>query len=1037
MKSVPKLWRDVIQYHHGTEPDGNGTATYFDVDEPWKKLSLLPDETDTIPPGPNSPICQKCGLFEAGNCRHPFFKPRGSKTPKITLVVDGIHWKEDDAGSLGSEGMNHFMLKQFKNVIEAKNLDINLDTDIRISPLTRCAVRTKKKLDLKTRGRWCKFHLYQDLRDHPPELIIPIGSVATGALSHKGNAQEWSGRVLRWRGWPDDWLTDKKFMFDRPDPRNPEEAVIKGHYVFGPKPKVPHIPIIPLQNPRIVFAAQNPQLALKWQNQVFKALRGAVEGVPVLDYNREWYELAYTPDDVIDKLAYLIQNPGTVVAYDTETTGLRPWAEDAKIVSMMFRWEDKEGKPQSVGFLWDCEKSPIREYVEPLTEVVLEALYASKVIGHNLTFDALYSFANLTGADLDKLASAMVYDTWHMAYTMRQERGSLGLEVLAYRFTPDLAGYEEELTLLIDLHDEMNPEKGGHYANCPEELWESAFKPYIMGDVEVAYRAHQTVTEKLSEMKQYKIPLAHPTNRGRFRLYGAPSREMVYNSVISPAARTLIKMMARGMHVDIEELERQEDMFPKQLIEMREELRTSDPRIVDWCTEQEEVNEGKWEFDLDKPDQLKSVLFGVLQLPIDQLTDAGVKQYGENPRAWSSFPFQDIVKAAKTDKFTLNKLAAKFEQVRPLQKYRKLFKAYGSYIRPIRNSFNESFDKKERTRHQHLCPDGLVHARFLITGTRSGRLASVDPNLQQLPADSTVKRIYNSRFGERGCIYSGDLSQIELRIIAAACGDTDMVKAYCEGIDLHSMTMSKIFNRPYEECVKDYQIWLQNNGRDKEAKQAELDRRVSKTVNFLTGYGGGAHGLMATLSNGGIYYSLEECEKILESFFDSYPALRQYLSYYKRFIQDNGVAVSISGRVRVFEDVWSDNKGFVNKALRAGCNHLIQATASDIMLVCLCVIEALMREANLESILISTVHDSLVIDLVKEEAPIVHDIVINTFSNIPEIMSAWMGDGYDDSWLIVPFGGDCEVGPNYLDLHRIPDDNIDWDELLSHGSEAA
>jgi intein/homing endonuclease len=202
------------------------------------------------------------------------------------------------------------------------------------------------------------------------------------------------------------------------------------------------------------------------------------------------------------------------------------------------------------------------------------------------------------------------------------------------------------------------------------------------------------------------------------------------------------------------------------------------------------------------------------------------------------------------------------------------------------------------------------------------------------------------------------------------------------------------------------------------------------TSNFLTGYGGGATGLQSNLAGDSIYYTIAECEKFLNDFFDSYPTLRTYLSYYKRFIADHGVAVSILGRVRAFEEVFSDDKKAFNKALRAGCNHLIQATASDMMLIALCAIEAQMRDAGLESILVSTVHDSLLIDSVRDEVPMINEIVSRTFSNMPTLLDLWFEGNVDLSWLIIPIGGDCEIGRNALDMVKIDGSNPDWDKLF-------
>jgi DNA polymerase I-like protein with 3'-5' exonuclease and polymerase domains/uracil-DNA glycosylase len=1414
MKSVTKVYRDVLINHHGTVPFGKGVSTIIDFQSPLVpqvELIQAREKPHLLVPGKQSPICQKCGLHEMGS-RHPFFEPRGPDKPLITIVFESVSPKEDARGELGSDGPTAFLAKLVDDMSKETNVT---SRDVRWAPITRCAARGSEKPNFDSKGNYCKHFLVQEFQEHPPRIIVPIGSVALGLLCHKSNAQDWSGKLLTYRGWPDDWLIKPLFMLPRQDPMNKDGYTI-GHPLFGPPPNM-RMPLMPLQAPRIIYGSQNPQVILRWKNQLKNLLKLAASGVSTLTFDRPWYCISCNPDEIITALHELIDNPGTLTSYDTETNGLKPWLPGSKIVFMMFRWTNAQGEKRSIGFPWDYEESPLLADIPNLAPIVLEALYRSIIAGHNGTFDALFTIANVLGCDLNKIAPRFKFDTWHMVYTMRQVRGTLSLDMIAYDWVPDLAGYEEDMTLLIDLHkDTMHPESGqhAHFARCPAEKWDTHLKPYVMGDVEVCYVAREKIQEKLNTMPVYKLPLAHPKDRGRFRLFQAQSRADVYKHVVSPASRMLIKLMARGMQVDIPELARQEDMFPKQLREMKERLRSADENIVAWCDQKVAIEPG-WELDLEKPEHLRELLFDVLNLPVERLTNSGVKIYGEPFD--ETVPKEELIKYSKIDKFTLNRIAVKYPRIRPLQEYRRAFKAYSSYIRPIRNAFLEGFDKKRRDKDPHLMRDGRVHAQFLLTGTRSGRLASRDPNLQQLPRDSVIKRIYCSRFGEDGFLYQGDLSQIELRLIAAACGDQAMVDAYWKDIDLHSLSMSRIFNLPYDHCIKDHVMWLQKNKKDKEAKDMELKRKISKcvhpdtlisvngkiirighlapvgalndtfypladinvaidstrtakalqfynnghdrtllvsakqsltacserhrfvlndgrqvmakdlkkgdvlkscqampcgssaasmsfnpfltskmsgnvstnfsltvdselawvlgafvgdgcanpgfvsicfggrddyaswgdtiekicqdvgfeterrpvvinstgspmssihlggkavqrvfqrlgvldlqykkvlkipdfvfnagidvklsflaglidtdgsvtskkhgtssgivtmnskswqliqdvsvlcqtlglfysvssgytpkfkrwyftirlskrssqrlngylrcfwksqnldlatiknkstmedndnvvrhvidldrgplvdiqvdteehlyltngqcthnTINFLTGYGGGAYGLQATLANDSIYFDIEECEKFLEAFFDSYPALRQYLGHYKRFIADNAVAVSIMGRVRVFEEVLSDNKEFVNKALRAGCNHLIQATASDMMLVCLCVIEELMRDANLESMLVSTVHDSLVIDALRSEIQQVHEIVYSVFNNIPDVMRAWFGPDADLSWMIVPFGGDCEIGKNYLDTKKIPNElMIDWDSIFEGLKEAA
>lgn len=1039
LKFLNKFTRDLIVDIHGHD---ESLTTRFDPSNPLSGRLLTP--------GPSSPICNKCNLDKAG-AKNPYVNYGGSDDPLITIVYENVSAKEDEMGELAKDGVAGFIHK----IISELSPDLGFDTSqIRWLPITRCSSRFGKLPNYGTKGGWCRNFAVQDLMLHPPRVIVPVGSSVLGLLSHKSNAQDWGGKILTWRGWPDDWITDQEYVLPRPSGRKlplqegqPEDAeaedeMIVGHPIFGEVPRHRSL-MMPLQTPRIVYSTQNKQVIDRWRSHVKKALKLAIDGAEAPNYFRPWYDISEDPEHIKDKLSYLIEHEGLFVSFDTETSGLQPWGwrmtkkeifKDKRqgIVFMMFRWLDAGGQPQSLGFPWNYDDSPLLPYLDDIRPYIQAALANSVVIGHNLSFDARFIMADLGPDSIDAIAPAMKFDTWHMAYALRQQRGSLGLELLTYNHFPELAGYEEDFTLLIELFKEkMHPENGGHYAACPKQYWDTHLKSYVLGDVEATFGCWTSLKKKLAEAPTYSIPLAHTTQRGKFRWYQAPSRDTVYREVISPASRVLIKMMARGMSIDVDELQSQELLLPRQITDIKAKLRESDERILSWCKIQE-ADDPEWEFDLENKEVLKGLLFKVLKFPVKNLTEGGRKIFGQDADI-NSLTDEDKHKYSAVDKYTLNSLAAEHPEIRPLLDYRRLFKAWSSYIRPMRNAFDDSLDKKPRTRHPHLMADGLIHGQFLIPGTRSGRLASVEPNLQQLPTKSQVKRCYSSRWkDDGGGIVSYDLSQIELRLIAAACGDESMVKAYHDGVDLHSLSMSKIFKRPYEECTKEFDEWLQNTGKTEESKKAKNQRKISKTINFLTGYGGGANGLQGTLAADSVYYTLEECEEFLEKFFDSYPALRNYLSAYKHFISKNGVAVSILGRVRVFEEVFSDDVGLVNKALRAGCNHLIQATASDMMLICLCVIEDLMRQENLESMLTSTVHDSLVIDFRRRsELDIIHEIVMSVVQNMPTVMREWFGPGFDLSWMIVPFDGDGEIGSNYYDMKTIPKKGrIDWDKLL-------
>ena len=987
-------------------------------------------------PAPDNPYCIKCGL-----CNHRaknFLEPQGADDPWITVVFDGVSWKEDDANEVATEGSRNGHVRRTMEDL-AKSIGFPIER-IRWLPITRCANRIKAQVNYRTKGNWCRVFAVEDLMIHPPRLVLAVGSVPLGLLSHKGNAFDWSGKILTWRGWPDDWLTAAQYD--------------EGHPSL-PRPSMDTLPLYAVQAPHIITALQNMRETARWKGQLREAMELAMEGAVVPDFNRDYFKLLEDPDAIIAALRAIPD--GTLTTYDSETMGLLPWAPGAAIVAMMFRYDHPEDGPVCFGFPWDFPESPLKPHLSKILPVLLETFYRLKLQGHNLTFDILYAYATLK-ADLRKITQAMACDTRHLIYTLHQTKESLGLELVAYRWCPDMAGYEEEFTLIKDhtaLADYLDPGKdeGGHYSRAlllGDEV-KKAYTTYIMGDVEVCHIGAINIRKKLDSAKIYPFPLADPGHLGRFRPFTPPARSFVYDKIMLPANRMLTRLMGQGMQVNLAELEHQENIFPKMIKEARLKLREMDDQVAQWCEEQEATTVGKdgktWQLDLESRDQLKHILFNIMKLPVKRLTKSGIKKYGEKIE---EVPAEHLMEFAAVDKYTINALAAEHadrlalpDGTVPLMDYRKLYKAYTAFVRSMRNVTTEGIDKSDRKQPPYLQTDGRVHASFNLCGTRSGRLGCSRPNLAQLPSSQKVivKRQYSSRWGNAGCIYQGDLSQIELRLLAAACGDPLMVDAYQRGIDLHSLTASNIFEIPYEHLHKDYFAWLQKNGRDKEAKDLERKRSIAKTTNFLTGYGGGSFGLQTTLAEEQVYLDQEECENIIDAMFDTYPTLRRYIGVYKNFILEHGCAVSIFGRVRPLPEVESEDNQLVNKSLRAGFNHLIQSTASDMMLLGMSVIDQALFDQNLKSCLVSTVHDSLVVDAQISELPLVHEIVTGVINNLPEILDAVLGPNYDTTWCrILPLTGDTELGRNYFDQKKTDgfkdaSGEVDWDKVKKHLSQ--
>lgn len=1132
---IEKYYRDILLANYGQSYDEDTSGkrkkltpyTVFDPEDPFKGIK-------NFEPGPDSPICQKCKLCEMS--KQPYQPYQGAEDPIVSVVYPGITNSELKAGGLGRGDGG---IAQVRDALleSSKKWGFKMK-DVRWVPLTRCPVSLEHKLpNLKARGRWCRHFAVRDLQVHEPKIILAYTTQAFGLLNYKGNADLWHGKITYYRGWPDEWLTKPKFARPMPHYCNTKTGTktMIGHPLFGKVPENVAIPMVPIRSWGITGAEQNPLLTKLWRNDIIRVGRRGVRGIKQKEYLCEWYRWTENPEEAELGLRELLALPaGLPLCYDTETTGLRPWISTAAIVSMMFRWVDPETKePRSLGFPWDFKQSPLYDHVDRLKPLIWKVLTRSTLIGHHLTFDVLYTYGvferkrmplrdvetkgagagewindhrawfRLTpdqnrrqDARLCQLADAAVWDTWHMAYTADQSLKGYSLDVLAHDHAKHQRGYEEEMELLIRLYEEfLHPKKGGHYLDKPPDIaskkWNRALQTYVMGDVETTYTAFQDLKTLIGKQPSYRIPLAAPGKPGRFRYYGTPDRAWVYEKIMSPASRLLIKMMGRGMFVDFAALEKLEVSMPVELADLRDNLKGLCPKcggsktdeftgkdcgackgtgvdekanaiyknIKAWCDAQQRLD-SNWELDLENAGHLKEILFAKdkFAAEIYKFTVAGKKIYGEDPTRWRSFieaKCQQIkmkreeipaalkameaglLKYASVDKFTLNKVAADNKdengdsKLKCLQDYKKLFKLYSTYVRPLRNIMTAGLDKNDRKKDQHLCLDSCIHASFMLTGTRGGRLSCRDPNLQQLPRDGKVKQLYRSRFGKRGFLYQADLSQIELRLMAAACGDPTMIKAYQDSVDLHSLTASRIFKVPYEHFTKEHMKMLQGKGKDKDAKGLDTQRNIAKTVNFLTGYGGGSFGLQNVLAAKSIYLDIKDCDHIINLFFDSYPALRDLLSYYKGFIEEQHVAVSMFGRVRPFPQAMSADPELKSKALRAGCNHLIQSTASDMMLVALMKIEELMREANLESLLVSTVHDSLLIDGVQEERDIIHDISSTVMDNFDLVLPDVLGEDYDTSWMIVPFTGDYEAGHDYLHMRKVPKENPDWDEVFA------
>ena len=326
----------------------------------------------------------------------------------------------------------------------------------------------------------------------------------------------------------------------------------------------------------------------------------------------------------------------------------------------------------------------------------------------------------------------------------------------------------------------------------------------------------------------------------------------------------------------------------------------------------------------------------------------------------------------KTDEQTLSTLEGKHPIISDILAWREASKLKSTYLDALPN---------------HIVPrTGRVHTHFHQLVAATGRLASSDPNLQNIPVRSEAGRKIRKAFVPRKSqapnpgfeILSCDYSQIELRVMAAIANDATMIEAFRNQADIHTITAAKVFVVEPENVT------------------AEM-RRTAKMVNFGIIYGISAFGLSQRLG-----IPRTEAASIIEAYFREYPAIRDFMDLTIAEARENGFVETLSGRRRSFPDLNSANQNLRGNAERAAINTPIQGTAADMIKLAMIRIDELLRSANYRTRMLLQVHDELVFDLcVEEKAELVPKIVeiMRTALPLPHGVPVEVEAGTGSNWL--------------------------------------
>ncbi|WP_373518883.1 DNA polymerase I [Pricia sp.] len=354
------------------------------------------------------------------------------------------------------------------------------------------------------------------------------------------------------------------------------------------------------------------------------------------------------------------------------------------------------------------------------------------------------------------------------------------------------------------------------------------------------------------------------------------------------------------------------------------------------------------EFNIGSPKQLGEILFDKMKL-VDKPKKTRTGQYS-------------------TAEDTLSYLSKDHKIIQQVLEYRGLSKLKSTYIDAL---------------PEQIAPStGRVHTDYMQTVAATGRLSSNNPNLQNIPIRTERGRQVRKAFiprDENYVLLAADYSQIELRIIAALSEETTMIEAFTNGEDIHASTASKVFNVPIDEVTR-------------------AQRSNAKTVNFGIIYGVSAFGLSNQTD-----LSRSEAKELIDTYYRTYPKLRNYMGEQIDFARENGYVQTILGRRRYLKDINGSNQVVRGAAERNAVNAPIQGSAADIIKIAMINIHKKLSEGNYKSKMLLQVHDELVFDIHKPE-----------LDELKPLIKSEMENAYK---LSVPLDVELGIGDNWLEAH--------------------
>lgn len=822
------------------------------------------------------PVCKSCGLY--GVCATPFMSGRGrSHRPLLAIVGDYPSQYEDKSRLPFYGGGGDLVREVLRDLGVVPTRDCWLTNSVRCKPF-------EKIKDSQVKA--CREFLIDELLHVDPVVIVCMGASAVYSI-----------------------LGKKGIKDERGVPRKVTLQSLSGGGEYKEFTVIPTI--------HAAQVLRNASTLKVFVRDLEKAVKIAREGGAIPEPPTVNYRVVATAADAEEFKAEI--RSAKRFAWDTETTGLNPFAPGAKIVCATFSTKPGSGwliplhtiereDPTSVNLklsFAECEKL----FRWALTKIKRE------VIGQNLKFDELF-----VRATLGWQPRPAAFDTgvaYHLLSEEESQMGANGLKSMAWEFTL-MGGYE---TPFLEKYPHAYDGTMDRIPLMNHEDPKASLLHYACGDVDVTMQVYEALLPRIKE-EELEVPLKLEMQK----------------------LQLLVDMEFRGARIDWELHSNLMTEFPRELERIKDRLRQfpevqKAEKLISGGGGQQEFLEPD-AFNPNSPQQVQTLCMAVLQLPRiegkqtstgKQSVDAGAIEI------WCR---------------SLSPNAPAAQILNTIREYKQMQKLFSTYVDPLVKLRDEN---------------GFIHTTFKSTGTITWRLASANPNLMNLPrADDgreglgkgSVKALFVG--GEPGWwVMEADYSQIELRILALVAQDELMIETYVNGADIHTSTASRVFRVPPDEVSK-------------------VQRTAAKTVNFGIVYGQTAEGLADSLR-----ISKEEAESYIGAFYGSYTGVADWMSATRAHAGTHGWVKSLFGHRRHVNNVFSGDMMVREKALRQAVNSVIQGTASNMAIYAEMFLNKLFQQSGLRSYCFGQVHDSIWITGPPEEQDEVAELVVLVMENLP------------------------------------------------------